>query len=222
MFGSPRWTPPCAESLLINLCRHPEVAARRQAATRLGHFDDAAVGDLLADLVLTDPELDVQASAALALANLLRRTTAAGVSGVKTLTRAALAGGEGTDRAQAALVTLRDLAPSAQVLLPAELARSVRRRVWGARWERRREWVILRLVRGLQGGFWGLGLGIGLFLGLNRLIADGFTLDLLAPRFDSILFAISFRHPGDGGDRGRGRRGHRHGRRALGQPGGCA
>ncbi len=97
-------------------------------------FDDAAVGDLLADLVLTDPELAVQASAALALANLLRRTTAAGVSGVKALTQAALAGGEGADRALPALVTIRDLAPSAQVLLPAELAQSVRRRVWGVRW----------------------------------------------------------------------------------------
>ena len=117
--------------LLINLCRHPEVAARRQAATRLGLFDDAAVGDLLADLVLTDPKLDVQASTALALANLLRRTTAAGVSGVKTFNRAALAGGEGPGPRSSCPGHHWDLAPSAQALLPAELARSVRRRVWG-------------------------------------------------------------------------------------------
>ncbi len=189
------WQPKVADAirrdLLTNLCHHPEGAARRHAATRLALFDDAPVADLLADLVLTDPELDVQASAALALAGLAARAPDAGAVGVDALARAALTGGEGADRALAALATIRDLTPSVQALLPAELAQSVRRRVWGMRWERGREWVILRLVRGLQGGFWGLGLGIGLFLGLNRLIADGFTLDLLAQRFDSILFAIS-------------------------------
>lgn len=179
--------------LLAALCRHPESEARSHAATRLAQVDDASAGDLLAELVLTDSELDVREAAAVALAGMVDRAPTAGAGGVGKLAKAVQSGdsGQGAGRAMPALVTMRDLAPAVHPLLPAGLAQPVLRRVWRVRWRRSREWVILRLVRGLQGGFWGMGLGIGLFLGLNRLLADGFTLALLAQRFESILFGIS-------------------------------
>lgn len=186
------WHPLLAEdtrrTLLLRLARHPESEARAHAVTRLARFADTQVGDLLGQTILTDPESSVRTSATLALAEMVE---GAGAGAVTALTQSVGGGGISAESALVALTTLRDLAPAIHDLLPGGLAQTILRRVWRMRWRRGREWAVLRIVHGLQGGFWGFGAGIGLFLGLNRLIADGFSLSLLGQRFESILFGVS-------------------------------
>ena len=178
-------------TILLGLLEHPDERARAEAASQLAHFPDGESGERLGRLALTDPEVAVREAAITALAAQLNgagpQVAGAGVSAV-----IAGLGQPATDAiARQALLILRDLSPASDPLLPPARRVVIQRKVWLARWNRHFEKILSATIRGVQGGFWGLGLGMGLFLGLNIFIADGFTLPLLLQRLDSILFGIS-------------------------------
>ncbi len=182
---------PERQTILLGLLDHPDERARESAARALAHFPSAENGKQLAQRALLDSEQRVRSAAITALA---AHVETAGPEQSKTgVTRlvAALDQTDSETNAHKALVVLRDLAPASHALLPPERRTTIRRQVWLARWSRNAEAILLASLRGAQGGFWGLGLGMGLFLGLNIFIADGFTLPLLLQRLDSILFGMS-------------------------------
>ncbi len=175
--------------ILLALLEHPDERARAQAASQLAHFPDAESSQRLGRLALTDPEPAVREAAVTALAGQVStsETAAPGVDAI-----AAGLNQPATDAiARQALVTLRDLAPASDPLLPPDRRAIIQRKVWLARWQRNSETILRLTIRGVQGGFAGLGLGIGLFFGLNSLIADGFTLANLLQNFQTMLFSIS-------------------------------
>ncbi len=185
-------------AILLSLLDHSDSRAREQAARRLASIPDPESGEKLGKQALLDPESAVRAAAITSLAAQLEQA-GAGVAGQGVAAVAAGLGQPATDAiAREALVTLRDLAPASDPLLPAERRVIIRRKVWLARWKRHAEGILLATIRGVQGGFWGLGLGMGIFLGLNIFIADGFTLQLLLQNLDSILFGISVGIPNAG------------------------
>jgi hypothetical protein len=53
----------------------------------------------------------------------------------------------------------------------------LQRRVWAVRWRRHRSASLTATVAGAQGGFWGLGLGFGLVLGLSSAAVFGGLVD---------------------------------------------
>ncbi|RLT39591.1 MAG: hypothetical protein DWI57_09995 [Chloroflexi bacterium] len=184
---------PAAEeqALLLGLLAHPDERARGHAAALLPAFADRESGERLGQLALTDPDASVRQAAITALAAQLET---AGVEVAGPGVAAVLAGLEqpATDAiARQALVTLRDLAPASDPLLPPARRSIIQRKVWLARWNRHWGEILAATIRGVQGGFWGLGLGMGPFLGLNIFIADGFSLALLWQSRDSILFGVS-------------------------------
>jgi hypothetical protein len=175
--------------ILLALLDHPDERSRAQAASQLAHFPDGESSQRLGQLALIDPEPAVREAAVTALAAQVSTSPAAGL-GVAAI--AAGLGQPSTDPiARQALVTLRDLAPASDPLLPPDRRAIIRRKVWLARWQRNSETILRLTIRGVQGGFAGLGLGIGLFFGLNSLIADGFTLANLSQNFQTMLFSIS-------------------------------
>lgn len=178
-------------AILLNLLDHPVESARAQAAAQLAHFPDEESCEWLGRLAINDPEESVRTAAITTLAAQLE-SVGADVAGPGVQ---AVAGGlnhPSTDAiARQALVTLRDLAPASDPLLPPERRAIIQRKVWLARWNRNFEKILSFTIRGVQGGFWGLGLGVGLFLGLNIFIAGGFTLALLRQNLDSMVFGIS-------------------------------
>ncbi len=177
--------------ILLALLDHPDEQARAQAASQLVRFTDATSSERLGRLTLTDPEAAVREAAITALAAQLE-AAGAKVTGPGVAAVAAGLNQPATDAiARQALVILRDLAPASDPLLPPERRAIIQRKVWLARWNRHSEKILSLTIRGVQGGFWGLGLGVGLFLGLNIFIADGFTLALLRQNLDSMVFGIS-------------------------------
>ena len=178
-------------AILLSLLDHPVSRARSQTAAALAAFPDPESGERLGDRALRDPEPAVREAAITALAIQLRTAGVAEAGSGVAVVGAGL-GAPATDaHARAALVILRDLAPESDNLLPADRRAIIQRKVWLARWKRHTE-VILRVsLRGAQGGYWGLGLGAGFFLGLNRSEADGFRLPLVSQNSDTVLFLIS-------------------------------
>lgn len=139
------------------------------------------IADALAQAALSDPDKTVRDWAARAIAQASDRDGEAVAVNQGALARLveATADPNTADAALKALVTVRDLQPAAEEHLPAELRRRIQRRVWAVRWRRHRHEILTTTLRGMQGGFAGLGLGIGLFLGLYSILAGGFTgLDL--------------------------------------------
>jgi|GEM_PF-951847 len=184
-------TPAKERGILHSLLEHPDVRARVQAAVQLARFPDSESGERLGQRALIDPEPGVRTAA---ITSLAAHVQAAGRAVAGPGVAVVIAGLEQptTDAvARQALVTLRDLAPASHELLPADRRSIIQRKVWLVRWGRHSETILRNTLRGAQGGFGGLGLGMGLFLGLNIFIADGFTLPLLSQRLDSILFGIS-------------------------------
>jgi hypothetical protein len=161
------------QRILLRLLQHPEIFARRQATLNLAGFPGDDVSSALAQAALSDPAPTVREAAAQAIAQ------PAGSNG-EVIDRAAVVQlTEATtdpataDAALQALVTVRDLQPASQSLLPADLRGSIRRRVWARRWQRNWHQVLTTTLQGMQGGFWGLGLGMGLFLGLYDVSSRG-------------------------------------------------
>ena len=179
------------QALLLGLLAHPDERARARAATTLVRFANRESGERLGQLALSDPDPNVRGAAITALAAQLE-AAGADIAGPGVAAVTAGLGQPSTDSiARLALVTLRDLAPASHPLLPPARRAIIQRKVWLARWNRQAGKIGAATIRGVQGGFWGLGLGMGLFLGLNIFIADGFTLPLLLQRLDSILFGVS-------------------------------
>jgi len=165
--------------ILLQLLEHPEPFARRRAARQLAAFPGEDVSAALAQTALADPDPAVREAAARTIA----RPPGQDGEGVDQRAVARLVGAttdpSTADAALKALVIVRDLQPVTQEHLPADLHRRIQRRVWVLRWRRNRHEILTTTLRGMQGGFAGLGLGIGLFLGLYSVLASGFEgLDL--------------------------------------------
>ena len=177
---------------LVGLLDNPSVDVRRRGAealTPLAGFDRAP--SALLDTAQHDPADIVRAAAAVALAAPLRSPMeyASGyLESLKTLFAAAEnASHPDHDAARATLVRMRDQRPELSNLLPASLQTPVRNRVWRLRWNRYRNEILAATSQGLTNGFWGLGLGMGTFLGLFRLRGVGiFFTALLSLLFTGI------------------------------------
>jgi hypothetical protein len=62
------------------------------------------------------------------------------------------------------------------------MQRPIQQQAWRVRWQRQRSNIITTTLQGAQGGFWGLGLGFGSFLGLLSLLQDNTPLNSVLPR----------------------------------------
>lgn len=175
--------------ILLRLFEHPEGPIRGRVARRLAALPaDETASMALVRAALSDPDLAVRLAAAQALGN------SGGDSGPPLPDRAALdqlvkAANDPAlaERALRALAVVRDVQPESQALLLPSLAGQVRQRVWRARWDRSRHQILAATLRGLNGGFWGLALGFGIFLGLFN------AQNLLSPRLilGSALLGLS-------------------------------
>ncbi len=188
--GVDAWQPLVADAdqrtLLLALAQHEDATSRARALPRLANFPDPDVGALLADAALTDPAPSVREAATRTVAHI---SDPAMPTAVGLLAQAAQ--GSSPDPALAALTLAGDLAPITRSLLPKELAGAVQRRVWRERFRRNRAGILASTLRGLQGGFWGMGLGIGLYLGINLLLSSGYDYATFAQNFRSLLFGVS-------------------------------
>lgn len=152
--------------ILLRLLQHSETFARRQAARHLAAFPGDDVSAALAQTAVSDPDPTVQEAAAHAIAQAVDSDgEVVGRTAVLQLVEATTDSAT-ADAAMQALVTVRDLQPASQKLLPADLRGPIRRRVWAVRWQRNQPRILRATLQGLQGGFWGLALGMGVFLGL--------------------------------------------------------
>lgn len=160
--------------VLLRLVSHPDAPVRARAVEALVAFPGDGIPEALARAVLEDGDEDVQLAGARAIAGLWTSDTVRARQAVTKLVEQAREAQGGSERpARRALCVIRDLEPSVESELPSDLRRLVRHCVWTARWRRARPQILSRTLQGLQGGFWGLGLGMGLFLGLNDVAASG-------------------------------------------------
>ncbi|MFQ5856960.1 MAG: SIR2 family protein, partial [Anaerolineae bacterium] len=154
--------------ILLRLLQHPEAFARRQGARRLAVLPGDDVSAALAQAAIKDPDPSVREATARAIAELTSFNGRVADSRAVEQLVEATADPATVDAATEALVTVRDLQPTSHELLPADLRSSVRRQVWTVRWKRNQHRILRATLQGLQGGFWGLALGMGIFLGLWR------------------------------------------------------
>lgn len=170
----PDLSPEARRAILLRLLRHDAPTVRAQAAAHLPAVANVQTSAALAEAALDDSDADVRMAAAAAIA----QPSAVGAVPYDGAALAVLV--EAIEQpahavtARRALVLIRDRQPACQTALPPSLRGPLQHEVWRARWQRRREAILFAALRGLQGGFWGLGLGLGLFLGLNSLVASGF------------------------------------------------
>jgi hypothetical protein len=181
------WDPVLSEAarrrVLLRLMTHPEPFVRERAARRLAAFAGEEVSAALARAAVGDPDAGVRRAAAVAAARPdLKPEATAQIVRVATEQKA-------DGAALQALIVMRDVQPRVESHLPTELIRRVRRGAWAVRWRRHRHQILTTTLRGMQGGFAGLGLGIGLFLGLYSLLAGGF--DGLALPWQTVVSAMS-------------------------------
>lgn len=150
--------------VLVGLLQHADPHVRESAALQVGPLADAKAAGVLAELAAADPDVKMRRAAAQALARSL--DPAAGQPGAAGMQRlsAATSDPAGAQAALAALVVVRDAEPASQPLIPPPLCAAVRRGVWRARWQRGWHEILSRTLQGAQGGFWGLGLSLGLLL----------------------------------------------------------
>ncbi len=177
--------------ILLRLTNHPEAFARGQAARRLAAFPDDYVATALAQMVVTDPDAAVRDIATRAIVELMERNDETGGKTATALLVAAVGDRSTADAALQALTTIRDLQPAIHERLPASLRGSIRRRVWETRWRRNQSQIVTATLQGIQGGFWGLGLGMGVFFGLYNLVSSG--VDRVLPRMalGAALYGLS-------------------------------
>jgi hypothetical protein len=162
------------QRILLRLMEHPEAFARRQAAHQLATYSGDDVSVALAQAALSDPGEAVRTAAAQAIAQSLDQDGTTGDRGALAHLVEATAEPKTAGAALKALATIRDVQPLAQEHLPPELRPPIQRQVWAARWRRKQHHILTSTLRGMQGGFWGLGLGMGLFLGPIDVFASGF------------------------------------------------
>lgn len=178
-------------AILLHLIEHSEAFARGQAARRLAAFPGDDVAMALARMAVADPDAAARFNATGAIAELIGQ-------GDETSIRTAMAslvedvqGHSTAEAALQALTAIRDWQPATHEWLPAHLRGLIRRRVWATRWQRHRAQVVAATLQGIQGGFWGLGLGMGVFFGLYNLVNSG--VDRIAPRMalGAALYGLS-------------------------------
>jgi hypothetical protein len=175
------WQPQLADdvcrAILLQLLGNREGFVRREAAHHLADFPAQNVADALAETALADSDASVRRQAAESIA----RFTAEAETGQTAISRlvSATTDPARADAAYQALVTVRDLEPVSQALFPQTMQQPILRRVWRARWRRHRSKILDCTIRGIQGGFLGFGVGMGLFLGLGGAIESGFDLQIL-------------------------------------------
>ncbi len=159
------------QHILLQLLDNPEGFVRRQAALRLAEFPQAQVATALASTALNDSDPSVRECVAQSVAQLITADEVAGREAIRSLVEATT-NPMHSDAAYHALVIIRDRQLAAEALLPTKLRRPIQQRVWQVRWQRGWQQILAMTLRGVQGGFWGLGLGFGLFLGLNHAILE--------------------------------------------------
>jgi hypothetical protein len=145
--------------VLLRLVDNPDPEVRLRAATALGARFGDGVAEALVRLALADQSPDVRSAAAQAIAGPEINEKA-----VMRLT-AAVQEQDQQEAALDALASVRDLQPEVQAVLPRELQGPLRRTVWGRRWRRHQSRLWGGALQGLQAGFWGMALGLGVFLG---------------------------------------------------------
>lgn len=159
-------SPAARLAVLRQLLKHNEAPVRRQAAQAVAEFARPRVATRLAQLALGDDEATVRSAAAASLAAIANQNAiavrAALAKLVAQVTQPAQA-----ERATCALVQVRDQAPVVHTQLPGQLRRPIRWQVWTKRWQRNQANILAATLRGLQAGFWGLGLGMGPLLALR-------------------------------------------------------
>jgi hypothetical protein len=174
--------------VLLRLLAHPEAAARGQAARRLPEFANAEVAAHLLQRSLTDEDGTVRKQAANSLARLVQKIPAHGRQVVDGL-QMALLDGQKSNAAVTALITLRDQAPISHQFLLAPQRRVILHHVWALRlW---RGWPFLQQVawQGLQGGFAGMALGLGLYLASQPLPSNTVLSTLINVLFVAVATA---------------------------------
>jgi len=169
---APMLDPAQRRRVLLALTAEAEATTRARACAHLAEDADAETALTLARLATTDGDADVRAAAATAIATGLHKH---GQPQALLALTAALR--DRHEAALAALALVRDRAPVAARHLPPALARLLQRRVWAVRWRRHQAAILAATVAGAQGGFWGLGLGFGLVLGLSSAAVFGGVVD---------------------------------------------
>ncbi len=163
------WEPlldlPTRRAVLLTLLRQPEATISRLAAPALATIADADAGRALAESAIAHPDAGVRIASSEALV----AATLADPALLDAALPPLLAARETAATAVAAsavLLRLRDRNPATHERLPAALRGPLHRAVWRLRLRRGWPQLLATTLQGLQGGFWGLGLGMGLFLGL--------------------------------------------------------
>lgn len=187
------------EQLLATLLQHPQGSVRAETARELGACDSETAGEALARLAMGDPEAEVRQAAVEAIVATgspsAQQNEAAHPGDMLTFRSAVASLVSGVSdpklgqQALEALVVVRDRQPAASELLPDELDKTLRRRVWSRRWAVHRAFILGALLRGVQFGFLGLGLGVGPILGVYG-IPGLEQLDLLR-KLALILFGVA-------------------------------
>jgi hypothetical protein len=154
---------PARRAVLLNLLHHREASARLQATSQLIAVANREVSEALVQTSLTDSEPNVREAAIESLIRASRTDSEIARVAVAPLVEAHKEAAA-TSLAHAWLVYLRDQQPLVHQMLPAELRTPLQREVWRVRWRRQQDKILTTTLRGMQGGFWGLGLGMGLLL----------------------------------------------------------
>lgn len=159
--------------VLLRLVHYPDESVRENIVCALVAFPAEATAQALVEAAARDPDLAVREAAARTIARCLDTwDTGLGQAMITSLATDADVP-DRSEQALHALTIVRDLWPACQDMLPVSLRPIVRRRLWAVRWRRHQRLILSRTVRGAQGGFLGLGLGLGAFLGLNGVYAAG-------------------------------------------------
>lgn len=167
-------TPAAQREVLLRLAADPEATTRARTCVHLAGWTDEEAAMTLARLAIADPDATVRRAAAAAIATGLHEH---GDPQALTMLTTALTDPECREAALAALTLVRERAPIAARHLAPPLARRLQRRAWAVRWRRHEARILAATVAGAQGGFWGLGLGFGLVLGLSSAAVFGGLVD---------------------------------------------
>ncbi len=152
-------------SILLALLKHTEPSARSGAANQLVHFLDPEVVAPLTKQSYSDPEVTVRQAATEAIVKLIHLNPEVGQAAVNILLSEI---NSGNQLARESLVTIRDFAPVCHHFIPKQLQGTIQRQIWfKRRLPRHRQDILNSTLRGIQGGFIGLGLGFGLYFGMQ-------------------------------------------------------
>ncbi len=139
------------EALLI-VSHKPEGFIRQNCVHKLATCTEPEAVTRLTELILQDEAEQVRETAVMAVADTNNSGVIAELVEATRQQETALA-------AEMALVTMRDRQTAVHDQLPATLQKKIQRKVWRQRWQRNRQNILSYTLRGLVGGFLGVGLG---------------------------------------------------------------